>query len=563
MMLAWDFLKAATLSKATSDWINPQVEYPTEPGQTTLGQFDWRGMFQNPGPYISPSGRPEAYQQRQEELAQQHREGMQPIMNNKELEHSRWAEDINEASTKHKDILDFHGYPETHTQATQILNAVNNALKGDSNRDVTHELYELSDNLARRHQIQFPKESVQTELGNFLGFPSRVKDPIAMIRLERQRRQSQDKLLQTMKEGVVPYPQGRGQGEEDYQGFERNTGRAFPLLEKPGVFSTGANLHDIANITTGTSLGEDPLIWGIRQNPQDIDAFMRNPDEAPEELNEIFIREGIDPSRLVRFPSFKGSAEKTNITSSHDIKQELKRYSSHAVPPLRAALDAEGQPITFDLDNAGLNEEEKLNVVGNVGEKNIDILDRDIDRLPIHIQNKLWASLEKDGHNKGDIRRWKNNTDGTRYSRGAHDWAVKSGLPRFSTSDVNFPTNEHHWPIHHDGTPFTIHELNAHRQSIDDATKYLRSLHMQRRPPEFGEMGQEFTTQPASREERDRWEQQGLITEDESRLMQYGGTRRSYDEDGNTMRGAGYGKYSPELWDKIREIRESERNEPI
>ena len=92
MMLAWNFLKA----NATGDWINPQIEYPTEPGQTNLGQFDWRGMFHNQGPYISPSQEPEKYQARQDELAQQHAEGMQPMLSHDEQSFDNWADKIND-----------------------------------------------------------------------------------------------------------------------------------------------------------------------------------------------------------------------------------------------------------------------------------------------------------------------------------------------------------------------------------------------------------------------------------------------------------------------------------
>ena len=567
MLLAWNFLKAATLSN-NPDWtFPPPMDYPTEPGQTTLGQFDWRGMFQNPGPFISPSGRPEEYRQRQEELAQQHREGMKPLMpafnpmtKNKTIYHGDWANKVNNLSTILSDEgLISSGYPKNITEAEEIHEAANKMINEHMNYadgDIPYQLSELHRLTSQRHHVDFggTPDSVQTELGNFLGFPSRHDDPISMIRVESPRRRGQNKLYDAFKEGIVPYQQDTGYGDENYQGFERNTGRPFPLLEKPGVFATAANLSDIGNITTGGILGDKPLVWGIRQNPKDIDAFMREPKFAPEDLNEIFIRDKIDPSRLVSLPTF-GDPHWGNI------RRELSRYASYHTPPLRAALNAEGKPITFDIHNANLTDEE-LNILQNdtyfsqLGD-NIDVLDRNLSYLPSSIKDKLWESLEKQGYPKDLLYRWKDNEHGSKLSRLAHDWAVKSGLPRFATSDIDFPTNEHHWPVHPNGSPFTIEEISINKNALKDATQYMRELHEKRRPPEFGEFGEEFTTQPPSSEERDRWNQKWLLDEDEYYALGRGG-----EKEGGAFAGSS-GEYSPEFWEKIRRLRELDKKEGI
>ena len=582
MMLAWNFLKA----NATGDWINPQIEYPTEPGQTNLGQFDWRGMFHNQGPYISPSQEPEKYQARQDELAQQHAEGMQPMLSHDEHSFNNWADKINDLSTKHKDKLDSHGYPATSAHADEMANATNKWFNGDEGyRDF--EMEKLQSLLQEREFQNFPndKPAVQTKLGNFLGFPSQNIDPINMIRIENQRKRGQNKLYQAMSEGMEPYHQNTGrEGGQDYQGFEGQTGRPFPLREKPGRFTTAANLWDIGNIATGESIGQNPLIWGMRESPQNIDAFMRNPDEAPENLNEVFIRDKIKPDKLTRFPDFADSKKHGGVwsrlggatgynVSGIDLRNGLMHYAKHEIPPLKAGLDSEGQPITFDLDNAGLTEEERKYIDIERWDHNDPMLDmklKEPNRLDIfeevmgeldgHIKDKLFASLEKDGHHKDDIKEWRMGGINGKVARAVHDWAVKTKLPKYSTSDVNFPTNEHHWPIHPNGSPFTIHELTSHRKSIKEANNYLHNLHMNRRALEFGEMGQEFTTQPPSDIERRRWDGKGILTDSESNMFRRGGGGKGY---GEPNEGLNYGKYSPELWDKIREIRESERNESI
>ena len=128
-----------------------------------------------------------------------------PMTKNKTIYHGDWANKVNNLSTILSDEgLISSGYPKNITEAEEIHEAANKMINEHMNYaggDIPYQLSELHRLTSQRHHVDFggTPDSVQTELGNFLGFPSRHDDPISMIRVESPRRRGQNKLYDAFK----------------------------------------------------------------------------------------------------------------------------------------------------------------------------------------------------------------------------------------------------------------------------------------------------------------------------------------------------------------------------
>lgn len=280
--------------------------------------------------------------------------------------------------------------------------------------------------------------------------------------------------------------------------------RPFPLGEG-GSFYVPNNMRDLSNIATGADM-EDSTLWGVRGlQPQQIDALMRGANESTENLNEILVREKIDPHRLVDLSTsaamkYRG---RPGLSLEHDIgeyrqigRAPLSRLFSQTGPDGKQLPTSTGETINERIENFrqnSQNEEHPDYGLERPGAVRHNILD-EFKHLPA-VRNALGR----------DVKQITYGARGTEprdeQTRMLFDIARDAGMSRYATSNENVPMNENFWPLNPQGEPMSLEELELAYKPMLNALQSSRLLHQSGRPPEWGTPGEEQVLQPPTGKE--------------------------------------------------------------
>ena len=273
------------------------------------------------------------------------------------------------------------------------------------------------------------------------------------------------------------------EGTGGFEGGVRERGKAserpFPMRDTPGLFATVPNLKDIQKIVSITGMGQKPVYTGIRGDPHKEPMWLRTPDNAPEDLHEVYLHEAQPASKL--FDPFslipgRERAEKhggPDFWRVHNLQAIMERLIGSHIPSISASLDREGKPMMIDT---GRGEMDVLDYMEDIYDlhgrrdshnesQNLD--DTGLDKLHDmvnHLSEKydLPAEMLKDHfsfrkrlhpHSLSTMQRLAEN-------RFMYNAAKTSGIDFHPTRKVPFPRDEHGFPLNPMGEQMSSNALN-------------------------------------------------------------------------------------------------------
>jgi len=385
----------------------------------------------------------------------------------------------------------------------------------------------LQDNPPETFNFNAPTKSVQTILGqHHPSLPGPYSDePINMVRIvpnklrstsythpvSGRKRQIDDfDTRQSILSGGMPLASQTHGNKQFEMGLELRGGkqRVFPL-GGGGSFYVPNTMSDLSNIAT-TSDMEQSTLWGLRGlKPQQIDAFMRGANESPENLNEILVREKIDPQRVVDLSTGPSMKHRGRPSISLEDMHQYQHMQKNPLAQIGALRGPGGKPLVTSTGET---------ILDRINNRYKNIYDEEHDDYQASrsgVFDKILGEYEHLPKIKDTIERHMGSKSHVDKLRTLLDIAQQAGMSRFATSDVDLPMGEDFWPLNLQGEQMSLEELEGSKKPIERALDSLKNLHRNRRPPDWGEVGEEAVIQPPTTDEQSRLYASNLISDDD------------------------------------------------